>query len=286
MATSTTTKKDDTVVGVARPERRTPAARKLYSSNRTWLVPVFSVAVFLGIWQLIGSHVNPILFATPYAVIQSLVSLLKGGILEPAWLRAMESLIIGLGLATIVGTGVGVAMGRNDTISRALNPYVNFFMATPLVAMVPLVVIWVGIGLPAEITVTFIIGVWSIIINTAEGIKSTPVPLLEMARVYRISERSVIRNVAYPYALPYVYAGMRIAIGKSLVGVIIAEMDISLKGLGGLVVLYGDAFNTSALLAIIICSAMVGVICTILLDVLRRRTTPWDTHRTDRGRQS
>lgn len=94
-------------------------------------------------------------------------------------------------------------------------------------------------------------------------------------RVYHATERSVIRNIAMPHSLPFIFAGLRIALARALVGVIIAEMDVSLKGLGGLITNFGDSFETASLMAAIITSSMVGVIGTMFLEILRRRLTPW-----------
>jgi NitT/TauT family transport system permease protein len=183
----------------------------------------------------------------------------------------------GFGIAAAAGIIIGVLMGRSTIARNVLNPYVSFFQATPLIALTPLVVIWTGIGFESEVLITVLLAVWSIIINTSEGIRNTPVNLLDMARVYRSSELSIVRNVAVPHAIPYIFAGLRIGLAKGLIGVIIGEMDISLKGLGGLIQDSGDAFQTAPLLAAIVCSSLVGVAGTIVLEVLRRRIAPWST---------
>ncbi len=236
---------------------------------------VASVIIFLILWQLIGSGLNPILLATPAAVADAFAKIVENGSLVPAFLRAMEVLAVGFGLSAAVGIAVGVVMGRSVTADRVLSPYVNFFQATPLIALVPLIVIWFGIGFVAEVAVTFLLAVWSIIVNTSEGVRNTPETLLDMARVYHKPERSVIRNIAMPFAVPYIFAGLRIALAKALIGVIIAEMDVSLKGLGGLIQNYGDAFETASLMAAIVTSSLVGVVGTVVLEVLRRRIAPW-----------
>jgi ABC-type nitrate/sulfonate/bicarbonate transport system permease component len=240
-------------------------------------IQILSVVIFLTIWQFAGSHVNPILLATPTRVWHSFVNLIQDGTLGPAFLRAMEVLGTGFGIAAVTGIVIGILMGRSQIARSVLNPYVSFFQATPLIALTPLVVIWTGIGFTSEVLITVLLAVWSIIINTAEGIRNTPVTLLDMARVYRSSELSVVRNVAVPHAIPYIFAGLRIGLAKALIGVIIGEMDISLKGLGGLIQDSGDAFQTAPLLAAIISSSLVGVIGTVILELLRRRIAPWST---------
>jgi ABC-type nitrate/sulfonate/bicarbonate transport system permease component len=250
------------------------AALRRVNRNKV-VLPVLSVIVFLGLWQVFGSNINPILLATPSAVADAFAGMIRDGTLAPAFLRAMEVLGVGFGLAAVVGIGLGILMGRSATAQRVLNPYVSFFQATPLIALTPLVVIWFGIGFQSEVAITFLLAVWSIIINTQEGVSNTPETLLDMARIYQASGSSVIRNIAVPYAIPYIFAGLRIGLAKGLIGVIIGEMDISLLGLGGLIQNYGDAFLTAQLLAAIISSSLVGVIGTTILEVMRRRIAPW-----------
>jgi NitT/TauT family transport system permease protein len=236
---------------------------------------VASVVIFLGGWQLVASGLNPILLPTPSAVLDAFITIVQEGTLLPAFARALEVLAVGFALSAVTGIALGIVMGRSDAADRVLTPYVNFFQATPLIGLVPLIVIWFGIGFESEVAVTFVLAVWSIIINTSEGIRTTPGTLLDMARIYHASERSVVRNIAVPHAVPFIFAGLRIALAKALIGVIIAEMDVSLKGLGGLIQNFGDAFQTAALMAAIVTSSMVGVFGTVLLEMLRRRLAPW-----------
>lgn len=264
---------------VAVPRSRFAPLRGVAASanSRTWLLPIASVVVFLALWQIVGASINPILMATPVSVAQAFWTIIADGTLVPAFARAMEVLAVGFALATAVGIALGVVMGRSRSADRVISPYVSFFQATPLIGLVPLVVIWFGIGFEAEVVVTFLLAVWSIIINTSEGVRNTPQSLLDMARVYHAGERSTVRQIAIPYAVPYIFAGLRIALAKALIGVIIAEMDVSLKGLGGLITNFGDAFQTASLMAALITSSLVGVVGTVVLELLRRWIAPWAT---------
>src|SRR5262249_49886746 len=187
----------------------------------------------------------------------------------------MEDLAIGYALAIVVGIGVGIAMGRSPVTQKVLDPYVNFFQATPLIALVPLVVIWFGVGLKARVAVTFMLAVWSIIINTARGVAETPKNLRDAGRIYKLSRRQTIVSVALPNAVPSIFAGLRIGLGKALIGMVIAQMEISVTGLGGLVINYGNAFKTAYLLAAIVTASLVGVIAAAILELVRRWAFPW-----------
>ena len=247
------------------------------------LLPILSVVVFLAVWQVVGSHVDPILLATPSKVIEAFWELLKSGELGPAFGTAMGDLATGYILAMVVGIGVGVVMGRSPDVERVLNPYVNFFQATPLIALVPLIVIWFGVGFEARVAVTFMLAVWSIIINTATGVKETPPSLIDVGRVYRLSRWQVVAGVAIPNAVPNIFAGLRIALGKALIGMVIAQMEISVTGLGGLITNYGNAFKTAYLLAAVCTASLVGVIAAAVLELVRRWVFPW-TQGEDLGR--
>jgi ABC-type nitrate/sulfonate/bicarbonate transport system permease component len=238
-------------------------------------LPVLSVVVFLAIWQIVGASVDPILLATPTSVVDAFATMVRSGDLLPAFFSAMADLIVGYTLAAVVGIGAGVAIGRSETVERVMNPYINFFQATPLIALVPLVVIWFGVGFKARIFVVFLLAVWSVVINTATGVKETPRSLLDVGRVYKLTRRQSIMSIQLPNAVPSIFAGLRIGLGKALIGMVIAQMNISVSGLGGLVVDYGNAFKTAFLLAAIITASLVGVVAAAGLEVLRRVLFPW-----------
>jgi ABC-type nitrate/sulfonate/bicarbonate transport system permease component len=239
------------------------------------VLPIVSVIVFLIIWEIVGSHQNPILFTTPKNVVKAFWDLSSDGKLGPAFVTSMTDLGIGYGLAIVVGILIGIAMGRSPVVERIINPYVDFFQATPLIALVPLVVIWFGIGLEARVVVTFMLAVWSIIINTSTGVKGTPTSLIDVTKVYKFNRFQVVSQVALPNAVPSIFAGLRISLGKALIGMVIAEMEVSVTGLGGMVITYGDEFRTADLLAAVVTASAVGVIVAVLLDIIRRVLFPW-----------
>lgn len=261
----------EAVTAVAPRRRPRVSKRRL----RSWGVQLASLLAFLGAWQWVGSHTNPILLATPGAVAAAFFDMIAKGQLQAGFLIATEDLATGYVLAIVVGVGVGLLMGRSLLIEQVLNPYVNFMQATPLVALVPLIVIWFGIEFKARVTVVFVLAVWSVIINTSTGVKTTPRVLIDVARVYHLTERKVMREIALPSAVPHIFAGLRIALGKALIGMVIAEMEVSIVGLGGLLSDYGNSFKTAYLMAGIFTASLVGVITAIFLEWCLARFFPW-----------
>jgi ABC-type nitrate/sulfonate/bicarbonate transport system permease component len=234
-----------------------------------------SVLVFLVIWQIVGMHTSPILFSTPLQVIEAFGTLIGNGQLAAVLPSAANDLFTGYILAAVVGIVVGVLIGHSSTLEAVLNPYINFAMATPLVAVIPLLVIWVGIGAEARIATVFTLTVFTVIVNTATGVKATPRVLREVALVYRLKKFRVVREITLFNAVPNIFAGLRLGLGKALIGMIIAEMEVSVTGLGGLIYNYGDEFRTADLLAGICTASLFGVVAAGLLAVIQSRAFPW-----------
>ncbi|MGH2443196.1 MAG: ABC transporter permease [Chloroflexota bacterium] len=234
-----------------------------------------SIAIFLILWQIAGSRMSPILLSTPTSVAQALGDLAGQGILSGAIVDSLKDLCVGFGLAIITGIGLGVLMGRFRVVETVLDPYVSFMNATPTVALLPLVIIWFGIGFGARVIFVFLLALWSILVNTSVGIKTVNRGYMELADSFGLSQLQVIRRVSLPAAVPYILAGVRVGLGKAIVGMIIGEMDMQLAGLGGLVSTYGDSFQTSRLLAVILCSSAFGVFFVAGLKLLQKVAFPW-----------
>ncbi|MHB2022451.1 MAG: ABC transporter permease [Mycobacteriales bacterium] len=263
-----------------RRQRLTPGHPMLEESKppiylRRGVLPVASVVVFLALWQAVGASVSPLILATPLRVVQALINMISTGQLESAFATAMADFSAGYSLAVVVGIVVGTWMGRSVIAEKALSPYINFFQAMPSIAAIPLLVIWFGVGYPARVATTFWLAVLPVIINTFTGVRQTPMMLREVAKIYKLREATVIRRIALPHALPHVFTGLRRGLGLGLIGMLIAEMEISVKGLGGLVITYGNDLQTAYLLAGICVAALVGVIAVAVLELVRRFFFPW-----------
>ena len=187
----------------------------------------------------------------------------------------MADFSLGFVLALVAGITLGTFMGRSTIAERALNPYINFLQAMPSIAAVPLVVIWFGVGYPARVVTVLWLAVLPILINTHMGTRSTPRSLREVAKIYKLSRFAMLRRIVLPAAAPFIFTGLRRGLALGLIGMLISEMDISVNGLGGLVINYGDNLRTSYLLAAICIAALVGVITMGVLEIIRKYGFPW-----------
>jgi ABC-type nitrate/sulfonate/bicarbonate transport system permease component len=234
-----------------------------------------SVAAILGGWEWYGRRTSPLLFTYPSAVAAAGVQLALNGALAKALGQSLSVLAWGLGLSVVVGVAVGLAIGRSRVVEGLLQVPIDALYATPTVALVPVIVLWVGFGPVAKVVVVFLFSVFAIVINTARGVKEVDPELVEVARSYLAGEVGLWKDVVLPSALPYVVTGVRLAVGRALVGVVIAEFYTSIAGLGYLIVSYANTFQTAKVFVPVVILMALGVLLTWLLQLAETRLAPW-----------
>ncbi|MGE0564638.1 MAG: ABC transporter permease [Pseudolabrys sp.] len=233
------------------------------------------LAVILLIWESLGPFVDPIFFSYPSKIALAFYTTLMNGELLYFLAQSLEVLTYGLSFAIIVGIPLAVAMARIRPLDWALDLPINALYATPMVALVPILVLWFGIYLKAKIIVVFLFAVFPIIINTYQGVRECDRNLLEVARSFRSSERAMWVDVLLPFALPYIAAGIRLAIGRGLVGMIIAEFYTTISGLGFMVTKYANLFEMDKTFVPVILLMFLGVSLTSGLKWVEKRIAPW-----------
>lgn len=240
-----------------------------------WSVRLASLALFLGVWQWYGSSVNPILFAPPTKIAHEFWLLTKDGTLPKALLQSLRVFGIGLGAAIAVGIPLALVWARFQVVDWAIQAYVNAIYATPLVALVPLLVLWFGFGLKAKAVIVFSFGIFPLLLTVYQGARSVDRELLEVSRSLRLSELQTWRHVILPSSVPFIAAGLNLAVGRALVGLIIAEFYTSAGGLGYMVLVAGNTFQTAKMFVPIIVVMVLGVLLLGATRSLKRRVAPW-----------
>src|SRR5467141_629694 len=235
------------------------------SRCRALLIRAAPHAGVLIAWELLSRFVIPPQFLPPPSMIAlAFVSTIRSGVL-----------LLGFGLAIVTGMAIGIAMGMFKTLRRIVDPYVNAFYAMPTVAMVPLVIIWLGLGFEAKVFLTWLVSVFPVIINAQVGVMNVPPAFIETARAFGCDRWQLFRRVILQAAVPFLIAGIRLGLGRALVGVVVAEMFTALAGLGYMVVFYGNTFRTAELFVPIVVLAVLSIAITNLIYRLERRITPW-----------
>ncbi|HMF26422.1 MAG TPA: ABC transporter permease [Pseudolabrys sp.] len=233
------------------------------------------VALILIVWEVVGPHISPIFFTYPSKIAVAFYETTVSGELPYFLGQSLEVMAYGLITAIAIGIPLGIAMARIRWLDWALDLPINALYATPLVAVVPLLVLWFGIYLKAKIIVVFLFAVFPILINTYQGVRECDKGMLEVAQSFRSSEWKVWQDVLLPFAVPYIIAGVRLAIGRGLIGMIIAEFYTTISGLGFMITKYANVFAMDKTFVPVIVLMVLGVSLTSLLKWAGRRIAPW-----------
>jgi ABC-type nitrate/sulfonate/bicarbonate transport system permease component len=246
------------------------------SRRKTMLIQgAAHVSVLLG-WEMLSRFVIPPQFLPPpSAIVRAFVTTTQSGELPRQLWQTASVLFLGFGLAIVSGMAVGIAMGMFPTLRRILDPYVNAFYAMPTVALVPLVIIWLGLGFEAKVFLTWLVAIFPVIINAQIGVMNVPAAFIETARAFGCDRWQVFRRVILHAATPFFIAGIRLGLGRALVGVVVAEMFTALAGLGYMVVFYGNTFRTAEVFVPIVVLAALSIAITKVIYRMERWIAPW-----------
>jgi sulfonate transport system permease protein len=255
--------------------REIAASRKRRRAWQTLAIRVISVVTVLALWQVVGSGIDPVLFTTPSAVARAAYDMLRSGEL---WNYLWPSLVIfavGLAIAAVVGIAVGLLLARYWMLDVALGVYITFLYSIPAVALVPLIVLWAGFESTAKIIVLFLFAFFPMAINTYQGVKNVDQRLIEVGRSFRCSERQLWANIVLPGALPFIITGLRLAVGRGLIGMVLADQYTAISGIGYLIVRAASTYQVDKMFVPIVVLGILGITLTALLRVLERRIAPW-----------
>ncbi len=245
------------------------------------VVRVVAAAVIILIWEVGGRAISPFLFAPPSRVAVAGVAMVRSGELWKYLSVSLRVFAVGLTLGTALGIVVGVATARVRLLDLSLEPFIIALYSTPMVALIPLVVIWAGFGDEAKVVVIFLFALFPILLNTYQGVKGVEPRLLEVARSFRSSERALWLDVIVPSALPFIIAGVRLALGRALVGMVIADLYTAVSGIGYLIVRYAQNLQIDRVLVPVVILSLMGVTLVQGLRWLEVKAAPWQHVRED-----
>jgi NitT/TauT family transport system permease protein len=250
----------------------------------SWLITVCSAAFLLLMWEWFGRDINPVFGSYPSAIAEAFWDLAWSGKLGAAMLESLQPFAAGYGLAIVVGVPLGLIIGRYRVAEAALGIYVTAGYAMPLVALVPLLVLWLGLGFAVKAAVVFLMSVFPICINTWLGVTAVPKSLIEVGRSFVAPDTVILRRIILPATLPYIMAGVRLAVGRAVVAMVIAEFFTTISGLGAIIINAANSFDTATMFVPIVVLMVMAIGLNALIGVVERRVAPWQAEIAGRDR--
>lgn len=231
------------------------------------------VAIFLAVWEITAQYMGNSLMLPPVSAIAlALWDLIISGELIVALSQSIFLLIAGLFVATVIGFVLGALIARSKTAYWMLNPYLSALFVTPTIALVPLVLVWFGFGFPGRVIVVVLAAVVPILFSVASGLRDSPGDLIDVARSFGVKgEIALLFKVRIRAALPVLLAGLRLAAGRGVVGMAVAETYLRLGGIGGLIKSYGSMFMTDYVFASILPLSLLGIAIVSIIGRIERR---------------
>jgi sulfonate transport system permease protein len=256
----------------ARALAQTEKQRKLI---KTIAIKSVSLAVALLAWQIVGSRINETLFTVPSKVAIAGIDMISSGELWRYLAPSLLVLVTGLAIASVMGIGTGLLLARYWMLDTAVDMYITFLYSIPSVALLPVIVLWAGFDFSAKVIVLVLFCFFPLAINTYQGVKTVDPKLIEVGRAFRCSESQLWRNVVLPGALPFIVTGLRLAVGRGMIGMVLADLYTAISGIGYLIVRSASTYRVDKMFVPVVTLGILGILLTALLRVMERRVAPW-----------
>lgn len=260
------------ILGRGSPTRRRVGDRQL--SVRRGFIAV--VAVF-ALWEVAVRVLEPstVIIVGPSSIAVSFAELVASGELLVHFSVSMTQFAMGYLLAVVIAIPLGLFMGASRRAHDYGDPWLTALYATPSVALAPLFVVWLGFGDVAHVAIIALVAFFPVIINTIDGVHAVERDLREVGIAFRASRREVFSRIDLPGSLPYIFTGLRLALARALVGIVVADLFGAQAGLGYLILTSSQLFQTGKVFVGVIVLAALGVGFTWGLRVLQKKLTPW-----------
>jgi NitT/TauT family transport system permease protein len=242
---------------------------------RTALYPLIGIAAILAIWQLYVSAfgISRIVLPGPADILQATIAN-WAILLRETWPTFLESLL-GFALALALGIPAAVCVANSRVLNLALYPILIATQSIPKVAVAPIILVWFGLGLQSKLVIAFLVAFFPIVVDTATGMRATPPGLLELARSLRASPSQVFFKVQFPAALPFIFAGAKVAVTLAVIGAVIGEFVGSLNGLGNLLLTANSQLDSPLAWAALVWLSVLGIVLFVAVVAVERLVMPW-----------
>lgn len=264
-----------------RVEKQKSFLVRLLSPRAHILINLSSVLVFFLIWEYIGTSglINPLFISSPSAIVGSAVQWVQEGSIWNDLFVSGTEFVVGFALAIVVGIPFGILLGWYRTFNYIFEPFVFGLNATPRVALVPLFIIWFGIGLWSKVAIVFLGAFFPLVLNAYAGVRTVDDLLLRAARSFGANDWQIFRTITLPSSVPFVLAGLRVGLGHALIGIVIGELVAATAGIGYEMAIAGATFQTARLFVGILLITSAGVFLTGVIGYVERRFDAWRPQR-------
>jgi NitT/TauT family transport system permease protein len=255
--------------------------RSFYERHEAVILGGTAVLMAIAIWQWAWSagKISPLFFTGPSAVVKRFGEEWTMGRLKEDLAYSGTNFVIGVGLAIAAGVVTGVVIGWYKRLAMIFEPFLTALYSTPRVALIPLILIWFGIGMWSKVFIVFINAFFPVLINTIGGVRSTDRDLLRAARAYCASDWQIFTTIVVPGAVPFILTGVRQAVALGLIGVVVGEMFGGSQGIGYMVNYGGQTFQTDTVFMGVVIIAFAGIVLTWLAERLERHFSRWRPER-------
>jgi NitT/TauT family transport system permease protein len=268
--------------------------QKFYLRHERAILGFFAVSLFLVFWEglergwwsdllqpLIGGaaerwRIRPIFISSPTLIVQAAYRLffVTGEIWRDVGMSGLE-FVVGIALAVVIGIPFGLAAGWYRFLSYAVAPFLSALNATPQVAFLPLIIIWVGTGFATKVLIIFLLAVLPIAINAQAAVRTTDARLIKVSQSFGAGEWLFFRSIILPSAVPFLLAGLRLAIGRGMIGIVVAEVYGSAGGVGMMISQAGSRFQTDRVFVGVLTIVVAGIVLVEVLRWIERRVEVW-----------
>jgi ABC-type nitrate/sulfonate/bicarbonate transport system permease component len=258
-------------------ERRDSLPARLYRAHERLVIAGGTLIAVLAIWEALGRSglIDPLFISSPTRIAQAGWEL---GRERDFWTDLEVSgteFILGYGAAVAIAIPLGLAVGLSKRLQYMLSPFVDTLNAVPRVTLLPLIVIWFGIGIWSKVTVVFLGAVIPILINTQSGVKTSEARFIRVAKSFSASKLKIFSSIVLPGTVPFIFTGLKYGAGRALLGVVVGELYASTAGLGHMIADAGNTFQTDVVFFGVFIFMAAGLAVVALLDACERRFDTW-----------
>ncbi len=268
------------IVGIGPEADESIPTKSLWQRAEPTVLGFGTIAFILLVWEMVPRLVplsagTRLFLATPSEIVATLWEMFATGTIWAPLAVSATGFGVGLGLAIVVGLPLGVLLGRSRTCDALFDPFITALNATPRLVFLPLLLLWLGLGLWSKVAIVYIGALLPMVINTVEGVRNTDKLLVNVVRSFGAKEWDIARMVVIPNAMPYIVAGLRLAIGRAILGVVVSEFFGSESGLGVMMVQAAGRYEVNVVFAGVVVFAALSLAMTSLVKLLENRLSRW-----------